>query len=155
MKGSKNGLYAEIDEQARSVKEFKRMPRNPNIKAKLADQFRDSYVKHASPQRSTESLPSKSPMGRLYKPLGWLASGLGFLVRAVLIGWATLAIYFSNLPWPSLRLLLAVLFMGFGVWVLWLTHRPRMSLALRECFLVCSCGGSVSSPPIIVSGDQR
>ena len=40
MKGSKNGLCAEIDEQARSVKEFKRMRRNPNIKTKLADQFR-------------------------------------------------------------------------------------------------------------------
>jgi hypothetical protein len=53
-----------------------------------------------------ESLPSKA--------LGWLVTGIGFLFRAVLIGWATLAIYYSNLPWASLRLVLSVEFMAFG-----------------------------------------
>jgi hypothetical protein len=33
------------------------------------------------------------------KPLGWLLSVLGFLLRFVVLAWASLAIYYSNLPW--------------------------------------------------------
>jgi len=35
--------------------------------------------------------------------LGWLIAGLLLLCRALLIAWATLAIYYSNLPWTPLR----------------------------------------------------
>src|SRR6478609_2558663 len=57
--------------------------------------------------------------------LCWLIAGLCFLFRALLVAWATLAIYYSNLPWPSVRLGLAIAFVVVSVWVLWLLHHPR------------------------------
>jgi hypothetical protein len=49
--------------------------------------------------------------------------------------WATLAIYYSNLPWPTARLVLAIAFAAFSVWALWLTRRPRMGLVFAALFL--------------------
>jgi len=45
---------------------------------------------------------------------------------AVVVAWTTLAIYYSNLPWPALRLGLAVAFAAFAIWAFWLSRRPRM-----------------------------
>ena len=73
--------------------------------------------------------------GTLPGPLRWLGAGLGFLVRALLTAWASLAIYYSNLPWPGLRLALAVAFAAFAVWALWLSRRRRMPAALVVLFL--------------------
>jgi hypothetical protein len=58
--------------------------------------------------------------------LNWLMTGIRFLVRILVIAWTTLAIYFSNLPWPELRVGLAVVFAGFAVWAFWLSRRRRM-----------------------------
>ena len=58
--------------------------------------------------------------------LRWLIAGLTFLLQIVAVTWTTLAIYFSNLPWPELRLGLAVAFAAFAVWAFWLTRRRRM-----------------------------
>jgi hypothetical protein len=55
---------------------------------------------------------------------------VGFLCRAVLIAWATLAIYYSNLPWAVSRLGLAAAFAAFAVWAFWLSHQRRMSVAV-------------------------
>lgn len=68
-------------------------------------------------------------------PLRWLGVGLGFLLRTLLIAWASLAIYYSNLPWPGLRLTLAVGFAGFATWVFWLSRQRRMRMALAILFL--------------------
>ena len=68
-------------------------------------------------------------------PPRWLGAGLGFLARVVLIAWASFAIYYSNLPWPGLRLALAVAFAGFAAWVFWLSRRRRMRVALAVLFL--------------------
>lgn len=59
---------------------------------------------------------------------------IGFLCRALLLAWATLAIYYSNLPWAWARLSLAVAFLVFGTWALWLTRRRRMSLVFAGLF---------------------
>lgn len=69
--------------------------------------------------------------------LRWLGAGLGFLVRVVLVAWAGFAIFYSNLPWPELRLALALGFAGFAVWVFWLSRRWRMQMqmALAVLFL--------------------
>jgi hypothetical protein len=48
------------------------------------------------------------------------------LCRIVVIAWTTLAIYYSNLPWPGLRLGLAVAFAAFAIWAFWLSRRRRM-----------------------------
>jgi hypothetical protein len=69
------------------------------------------------------------------KPLIWLIAVIGFVCRVLLLTWATLAIYYSNLPWLWLRLPLAVAFLAFGTWALWLTRRPRMSLVFAGAFL--------------------
>ena len=55
-------------------------------------------------------------LGRIF-----LAS-IGFVFRIVLVAWATLAIYYSSLPGTWLRIALAVAFLAFGVWALWLTR---------------------------------
>ena len=61
--------------------------------------------------------------------------GVWFLCQAVLIAWATLAIYYSNLPWPRLRLVLAVGFAAFAIWALFLSRQRWMSLAAIVLFL--------------------
>jgi hypothetical protein len=45
--------------------------------------------------------------------------------RVALILWATLAIYYSNLPWPGLRLALAIAFAAFAIWAIWVSPRRR------------------------------
>ena len=58
--------------------------------------------------------------------LSWLIAGIKLLVLILVITWTTLAIYFSNLPWPALRLGLAVAFAAFAIWVFWLSRQRRM-----------------------------
>jgi hypothetical protein len=48
--------------------------------------------------------------------LRWLIVAIWFLCRAVLVVWATLAIYYSNLPLTGLRLGLAGAFALFTIW---------------------------------------
>lgn len=78
-------------------------------------------------------------LGRLFRSLstslGWLGAGLALLARMLLITWASLAIYYSNLPWHGLRLALAVAFAGFAIWVFWLSRQRRMRMALALIFL--------------------
>ena len=50
-----------------------------------------------------------------------------FLFRALLIAWATLAIYYSNLPSAGLRLALAMVFVVVAIWLLWLSRDRRAS----------------------------
>ena len=57
------------------------------------------------------------------------------LFRIMLVAWATLAIYYSNLPWAGLRLASAVAFAAFAIWALWLTPRRHMPLAFGALFL--------------------
>jgi hypothetical protein len=53
-------------------------------------------------------------------------AGLKLLVQILVITWTALAIYFSNLPWPTLRLGLAVAFAAFAIWAFWLSRQRRM-----------------------------
>ena len=57
------------------------------------------------------------------------------LCRLILIAWATLAIYYSNLPWFGLRLALAIAFAAFAIWAIWLSGQRRMSLVLIALYL--------------------
>jgi hypothetical protein len=61
-------------------------------------------------------------------------AALGALFRAALLGWATLAIYYSNVPWPWLRLVMALAFLSFGIWALWRSRTPRAILAFAGVF---------------------
>src|SRR5262245_23684790 len=89
------------------------------------------------PSPGTETVRPASKAGRswLLRAVRWLLTGLGFLGRLLLVTWATLAIYFSNLPWAWSRLALAVVFAAFSVWALWLTRRPRMGRVFVGLFV--------------------
>jgi hypothetical protein len=82
----------------------------------------------------------------LSRPARWLGAVVGFLVRGLLLGWATLAIYYSNLPWARGRLVLAVAFLAFGIWASWFTRRPRMQWILAGAFLAVVVGWSTIRP---------
>ena len=83
--------------------------------------------------------PSKGQLnpyrGLLSSISRWLISGIWFLLRTLLVAWATLAIYYSNLPWGGVRLGLAVAFAAFAIWALWLSRERRMSSAFAVLFL--------------------
>lgn len=81
---------------------------------------------------SSASRPIGTRERWLLKPLGWLFTGVG----VVLLGWATLAIYYSNLPWAWLRLVLALAFLSFGVWALRQKRNPRALFAFAGLFLI-------------------
>jgi len=63
---------------------------------------------------------------------GGLLAALVFLGKALAHAWATLAIYFSNLPWEWARIALAGVWFAFGVWALWVARgvRPRATYAV-------------------------
>ena len=66
---------------------------------------------------------------------GRLIAVIWFLCQAALIAWATLAIYYSNLPLAGLRLALAGAFAAFAVWALWLSRHRHTSVAVIALFL--------------------
>lgn len=61
-------------------------------------------------------------MARVRRILG---AGLASVALFIVIAWGTLALYYSNLPWPWMRLVLAIAFAAFGLWAIWLSKRPR------------------------------
>lgn len=72
---------------------------------------------------------SASSRGLLSRCFGWLIAGVRSLFQVLLIAWAGLAIYYSNLPWPSARLGLSIAFVAFAIWAFWISRRRRASLA--------------------------
>ena len=78
--------------------------------------------------------PHHGAGSHLSKPLRWLLAGIKALCLILLLGWASLAIYY-NLPWHWLRLALALAFFIFGVWALWYSRRPRAIGVFAALFL--------------------
>ena len=76
-----------------------------------------------------------SHRGLLSRILGRLIAGIWFLCQVLLIAWATLAIYYSNLPWTTLRLPLAIAFAAFAIWALWFSRQRRMPGVVGALFL--------------------
>jgi hypothetical protein len=83
----------------------------------------------------TGSRSGTSSISWLIKPFTWLVAGLGFLLRFLVLAWATLALYWSNLPWRWLRLVLALAFLAFGIYALWLRRSLRSQLVFAGLFL--------------------
>jgi Domain of unknown function (DUF4105) len=71
----------------------------------------------------------------LSRCLGWLVAVIGFLARALPVTWATLVIYYSNLPWAGVRLGLAAVFAVFAIWALWFSRRRSMHATAIALFL--------------------
>jgi hypothetical protein len=70
------------------------------------------------------------------RPFRWCWTGLKRTVQFLLIAWATLAIFYSNLPWAWARVVLAVAFAGFAVWALWVARGARPRWAFVGAFAV-------------------
>jgi hypothetical protein len=68
------------------------------------------------------------------QPGRWCWTGLRRAGQFLLIAWAALAIYYSNLPWAWTRVALAVAFAGFAVWALWVRRRARLRWAFAGSF---------------------
>src|SRR5690349_10205780 len=68
------------------------------------------------------------------RPGRWCWTGLRRAAQFLLIAWAALAIYYSNLPWAWTRAALAVAFAGFAVWALWVRRRARLRWAFAGAF---------------------
>ena len=84
----------------------------------------------------TESPSNKSLISWLAKPLGWMLTTFKFLIRFVPLIWATAAIYWSNLPLGWARLVLALAFLAFGIYALWMKRNLRTLLIFAGLFLV-------------------
>src|SRR6476646_564061 len=67
--------------------------------------------------------------------VGWLIAVVVFIGCALALTWATLAIYYSNLPWAGFRLGLAIAFAAFAVWAVWFSRQRRMFMAVIVLFL--------------------
>jgi hypothetical protein len=72
-------------------------------------------------------------LGWLGRFVRWSFTTLAFLLLAL---WATVALYYSNLPWPSGRLLMSAAFGIFAVWAFWVNRRPRWRKAFGLVFLL-------------------
>src|SRR5215469_2516234 len=83
--------------------------------------------------RLTEARSSSTPW--LLKPIAFLWTGLGFLIGFLVLAWAALALYWSNLPWAWLRLVLAIAFPAFGIYALWWNRSLRSCLVFAGLFL--------------------
>jgi hypothetical protein len=70
------------------------------------------------------------------RPCRWCWTGLRRTAQFLLIAWAALAIYYSNLPWAWTRVALAVAIAGFGAWALWVRPSARLCLAFAAAFAV-------------------
>jgi len=71
----------------------------------------------------------------LSKILHWPIRALRLAFRVLLVAWATLAIYYSNLPSAGLRAALAVSFAMLAIWLLWLSRDRRASAVFLVLFL--------------------
>src|SRR5258708_7092171 len=80
--------------------------------------------------------------GKDSKVWGWrrvlmgLLCGLKYILQALLIVWAALAIYYSNLPSYWLRLVLALVFTVFSIWALWITRKRVFALIFGALFVI-------------------
>lgn len=84
---------------------------------------------------ASDPKPAKAKVRWYKRPFVWVWIFVGLIARILLISWASLALYYSNLPWPPIRLALAIAFFSFSVWVLWFTRRPRLRILFAALFL--------------------
>jgi len=96
---------------------------------------------------SIDSRPPAATTARwLLAPLRWLWTGLWILARVLIVAWASLVIYFSNLPWAPARIGLAAGFLVFSGWALgW--SRSRRATAIFAALFVAVVGWFISIAP--------
>lgn len=89
---------------------------------------------------------SITPPSRIFRIGRFFVRGIWNVVKLLALLWATLAIYYSNLPWDTARLTLATAFSFIGLWALWITKKPKIHRAFAGLFLVVVVWFSSISP---------
>jgi len=82
------------------------------------------------------------------RPVRWLLRALRYIGRVLLVAWASLAIFYSNLPWAWMRFVLAVAFAAFGIWALWGKRRPLLRGTLFLALFAAVVVWFASIPPL-------
>lgn len=112
--------------------------------------------------------PAKNAIGWIPRLLRGILRVLKYFGQFLLIAWGSLAIFFSNLPWPAGRLILALAFGAFAVFALWIAPRPKWRWTLVGAFTVVVIWytlippsndrpwrAEVARPPrVVVNGDR-
>jgi hypothetical protein len=65
-----------------------------------------------------------------------LLHGIKYIFQVVVIVWGSLAIYYSNLPWSTWRLILALCFAVFGIWALWVARKKLWTWIFVALFAI-------------------
>ena len=81
-----------------------------------------------------DTTPAKASSSRKVLRLLWRVSLM--MVLFVLIAVATLAIYYSNLPWAWVRLVLALAFAAFALWALYVGRSARARWFLAGLWVI-------------------
>jgi hypothetical protein len=100
-------------------------------------------VQNLADERGTSIRLGPSILARFFS---WLTRIIWILCEALLVAWCVLAIYYSNLPWPNLRLALAICFAGIAAWALWLSRR-RWALTIFVPLLIGTVAWWISILP--------
>ena len=79
-----------------------------------------------------------------------IAVVIGFFCKALLVAWCSLALHFSNLPWAWARTSMAIIFLAFSVWVLWLRPGKRSWM-----LFAAACGGVLCWWSLIRPSNER
>ena len=80
---------------------------------------------------------------KIFRTIFVILKGLVLLIPVI---WGALYLFYSNLPWSTVRLVLAIVFVVFGVWAIWLNRRtiPRLVFAVT---FIAVFAWFVSIPP--------
>ena len=65
----------------------------------------------------------------------WLLSAVLFIIRFLLLSWGSLAIYYSNIPWAWLRLVMSFAFLTFGIYTFFWAKKSRNYLVFAGLYL--------------------
>lgn len=76
--------------------------------------------------------PARSRFRRI---LGGMGRALGHLVLFLMITWGSLVLYYSNLPWPAGRVILALAFGLFAIGAIWVVRRRTWRWVLVGAFV--------------------
>lgn len=90
--------------------------------------------------------PAQKRASWLTRLLSWLRATLWFLLRVGFVVWATLAIWFSDLPGAWLRIGLAAAFLAFSAWALWTRRSAAKLAAFAAVYLVVLAAWSTIEP---------
>ena len=85
----------------------------------------------------------------------WLIADIRFIRLPLPNLWATLAIYYSNIPWAELRIGLAAAFAVFSIWAIWMSDKRHMSTVAALLFLGVVAWWIAIPPRTIVTGVRK